>query len=150
MQKNESGLKVQLSEKGIRLTRQRRLLLDLIEEASDHLHASDLVKFALERGEKIDRATVYRTLGLLKDQGLIEELDLLHLDGPEHHYEAITRKSHIHIGCTKCGKIMEFETDLVANIEDEISCETGFLIRSTRVEVSALCPDCQGKEREKA
>ena len=138
-----STLASRLAGKGIRLTRQRQLLLELIEGASEHLHASDLLRMAREKEAGIDRATVYRTLSLLKSQGLIEELDLLHLDGSEHHYELKDSKGHVHIGCMHCGKIIEFQTNLIPDIEKEIQLKTGCQVGSTRVEVSALCPKCR-------
>lgn len=144
----KSKLAIRLSDKGIRLTRQRKIILSLIEASNEHLNASDLLRMAREKDAGIDRATVYRTLSLLKSEGLVEELDLLHLDGPEHHYELVDRKNHVHIGCTNCGKIMEFETGLVSALEDEIRRKTGCLVGSSRVEVSALCSECQKKEEQ--
>ncbi|MBI2844688.1 MAG: transcriptional repressor [Armatimonadetes bacterium] len=142
-QSNRSILASKLAGGGIRLTRQRRVLLDVIENSSGHLHASDLVRLAKERDERIDRATVYRTLSLLKRLGLVEELDLLHLDGSEHHYELRDRNSHVHIGCTGCGRILEFSTDLVERLDAQIRQKTRFQVDSIRIEVSALCTECQ-------
>ena len=140
----ESVLATRLSDEGVRLTRQRRILLDVIESASEHLHASDLLRLAREQDSRIDRATVYRTLSLLKQHGIVEELDLLHLDGSEHHYELKKGRSHVHIGCTRCGKIVELKSDpLVARLEREIQSQTRCQVASMRIEVSAICPDCR-------
>ncbi|MHB1459260.1 MAG: Fur family transcriptional regulator [Armatimonadota bacterium] len=132
-----------LMDKGIRLTRQRRILLGVIESASDHLHASDLLRLAREQDPRIDRATVYRTLSMMKEHGLVEELDLLHLDGSEHHYELKRGRSHVHIGCIRCGRILEFQTDLVASLAGEIREQTGCDVDSIRIEASALCRECR-------
>ncbi len=61
---------------------------------------------------QIDRVTVYRTLGLLKRHGLIDELDLMHMQGEKHFYERRPQRDHIHMACLRCGKITEFESDL--------------------------------------
>jgi Fur family transcriptional regulator, ferric uptake regulator len=138
-----SILAEKLSDQGVRLTKQRRAVLSVIERASEHLHASDLLRLAREQDRRIDRATVYRTLSLLKEHGLIEELDLLHLDGSEHHYELRKGLSHVHIGCTRCGKIVELKSSLVTRLEHEIQSQTGCQVGSMRIEVSALCPECR-------
>ena len=140
-----SSLASKLSDRGVRLTRQRRAVLEVMEDASEHLHASDLLRLAREKDDRIDRATVYRTLALLKDQGLVEELDLLHLDGAEHHYELRRGNGHVHIGCRRCGRIMEVHTGLVEGIADEIRRTTGWDVQSVTVEAKALCPNCRSE-----
>jgi Fur family ferric uptake transcriptional regulator len=70
--------------RGIRLTAQRRALIETIQEATTHLDTESLLKLALNRDPNIDRATVYRTIELLKRLGMIDELDLMHLNGEKH------------------------------------------------------------------
>ncbi|MCL5105195.1 MAG: transcriptional repressor [Armatimonadetes bacterium] len=142
---NQAALVSTLAAKGVRLTKQRRILLDLIEHTEGHLHASDLLRLAREEDERMDRATVYRTLSLLKTLGLVEELDLLHLDGNEHHYELRDQRDHVHIGCTKCGKIIEFQSELVRRLEVDIRRETGCTVEFVRIEVAAICSECRRK-----
>jgi Fur family transcriptional regulator, ferric uptake regulator len=144
--KKQSVLVSTLAAKGVRLTSQRRVLLDLIENTEGHLHASDLLRLAHERDEQMDRATVYRTLSLLKDLGLVEELDLLHLDGDEHHYELRDQKDHVHIVCTECGKIIEFRSEFVKKLETDIRQKTGCDVESVRIEVAALCRECRQRQ----
>jgi len=77
-----------LSERGIRMTKQRRVILQVMDAAEQHLDVDQI----LARAQKIDSGvhlvTVYRTIDLLKKQGLIDELDLLHLRGDRHYYES--------------------------------------------------------------
>lgn len=142
----QSTLADKIGEMGVRLTKQRRFLIDLIESSQTHLHPSDILKLARQRGEKMDRTTVYRTLGMLKEMGLIEELDLLHLSGHEHYYELRDKnKRHIHLGCVKCGKILEFRSRLIEQLESEIRKETGYDVLSMRIEVAAICRKCRGE-----
>jgi Fur family ferric uptake transcriptional regulator len=94
--------------RGIRLTAQRRALIETIQETTTHLDAESLLKLARIRDPNIDRATVYRTIELLKRLGMIDELDLMHLNGEKHYYEVKTEKDHLHLACFDCGKIQEF------------------------------------------
>jgi Fur family transcriptional regulator, ferric uptake regulator len=90
-------LQALLAERGIRLTDQCRAILSVIETANKHLDASQILRKAQKLDESIDRSTVYRTLGLLKRQGLIDELDLMHLNGEGHYYERkLGGRDHIH------------------------------------------------------
>lgn len=77
----------ELASKGVRITAQRRALAEIIQNATEHLDAAALLGEAQTRESGIDRATVYRTLDLLKKLGLVDELDLMHLNGEKHYYE---------------------------------------------------------------
>src|SRR2546430_17288238 len=70
-----------LRDKGVRLTRQRQILLELIDKSGQHLDAENLYQMAKEKDPKLNRVTVYRTLKLLKEGGLVDELDLMHYGG---------------------------------------------------------------------
>ncbi len=86
----------------------------------------------LERAQKLDprvhRVTVYRTLDLLKRNGLIDELDLLHLRGDQHFYESHGPRDHIHVACLKCGKVREFESELYEKLKKQIEKDCGIEI----------------------
>ena len=73
-----------LRQRGVRLTRQRRLLLDLIDTSGKHLDAESLYQLAKAKDARLNRVTVYRTLKLLKAGGLVDELDLMHYGGDQH------------------------------------------------------------------
>ncbi len=87
----------ELVARGVRITAQRSVLVGVIQDAPRHLDAGELLELAQKRDPKIDRATVYRTIALLKKQGLIDELDLMHLEGEKHYYEAKTSRDHCHL-----------------------------------------------------
>jgi Fur family ferric uptake transcriptional regulator len=141
-------LQGELGARGIRLTRQRRVLLHVMETARRHLDADEI----LERAQKIDphitRVTVYRTIDLLKRQGLIDELDLLHLRGDRHFYESHGPRDHIHVACIRCGKVREFESELYEELKQQISADCGIDITVSRTEVGGICRECRGKSRE--
>jgi Fur family transcriptional regulator, ferric uptake regulator len=132
----------EFSAKGLRLTAQRRTLLEIIQSSTGHLDAASLLRLAQEQDADIDRATVYRTLDLLKKMRLVDELDLMHLDGEKHYYEAKSDKDHIHLACFQCGKIEEFESALFERLKQEIARERGFNISVVRMEVGGRCGNC--------
>lgn len=136
----------ELTAKGVRLTAQRRAVIDVIQTSRDHLDAAALLERAREREPNIDRATVYRTIGLLKNLRLIDELDLMHLEGEKHYYEVKTRKDHVHLACFHCGRIEEFSSSLFERLKTEISREAGFEIRVTRLEVGGICRACTAQD----
>ena len=77
----------ELVSKGVRMTAQRRALVEVIQGSKEHLDAASLLTLARQREPSIDRATVYRTIELLKKFRLVDELDLMHLEGEKHYYE---------------------------------------------------------------
>jgi Fe2+ or Zn2+ uptake regulation protein len=129
----------------VRITGQRRLLVGIIQDSPRHLDAATLLRIAKKQDPNIDRATVYRTLSLLKKRGLIDELDLMHIEGEKHFYEAKTNRDHCHIACFRCGCIMEYASPSFEGLKNDIVKESGFQIRVVRLEVGGLCPECQNK-----
>ena len=124
--------------KGIRLTAQRRALIEIIQEATTHLDAASLLKLARNRDPNIDRATVYRTIELLKRLGMIDELDLMHLNGEKHYYEVKTQKDHLHLACFDCGQIEEFASPTFERLKREIGAANNFEIQVIRLEVEGF------------
>jgi Fur family transcriptional regulator, ferric uptake regulator len=136
----------ELAARGVRITAQRRLLVGIIQDSPRHLDAASLLKLAQKQEPDIDRATVYRTIALLKDRGLIDELDLMHIEGEKHYYEAKTNRDHCHMACFRCGAIMEYASPSFEKLKAEIARESGFRIRVVRLEVGGLCKRC-GKSK---
>ncbi len=136
-----------LADKGVRLTAQRRLLVEIIQAADQHMDAAGLLETARARGATLDRATVYRTLDLLKRHHLIDELELLRLQGERHFYEVKTRRDHIHLACQQCKGVVEVASPTFERLKLELARETGFELRATRLEVGGLCPECRAAAR---
>src|SRR6202789_1276519 len=132
---------------GIRLTAQRRALIETIQEATSHLDAAALLKLARERDPKIDRATVYRTLELLKRLGMIDELDLMHLNGEKHYYEGKTQKDHLHLACFHCGEIEEVDSPTFQCLKREIAAQNEFAVQVMRLEVGGMCRQCAAQQK---
>jgi len=133
--------------KGIRLTAQRRALIEVIQNAEEHLDAASLLEQARRRDPNIDRATVYRTIELLKRLGLIDELDLMHLNGEKHYYEVRTQKDHLHLACFQCGEIEEFSSPAFERLKREIGVKNQFDIQVIRLEVGGLCRKCAAQQK---
>jgi Fur family ferric uptake transcriptional regulator len=132
-----------LEERGVRLTRQRRVILQVMDSAEAHLDAGSILRRARKLDPRVHRVTVYRTLDLLKRHGLIDELDLLHLRGDQHYYESHGPRDHIHIACLRCGKVREFESRLFEQLKRQIERDCGIKITVTRTEIGGYCEHCR-------
>jgi Fur family ferric uptake transcriptional regulator len=135
--------KTAVSKNGVRLTRQRKILLDLIDKTGEHLDAERLFHLAKERDPKLNRVTVYRTLKLLKEGGLVDELDLMHQAGEQHYYETRRKQEHAHVICLGCGKVEEFFGEPLQRLRRQIESHFGFQIVLARTEVGGYCSHCQ-------
>jgi Fur family ferric uptake transcriptional regulator len=138
-----SDTKDSLRQRGVRLTRQRQILLDLIDQSGEHLDAERLFQLAKQVDPKLNRVTVYRTLKLLKTGGLVDELDLMHHAGDQHYYETRLKQEHAHVICLRCGKIEEFFGEPLRAMRDQIESHFGFQIVLARTEVGGYCSHCQ-------
>jgi Fur family ferric uptake transcriptional regulator len=136
-------LQALLAQRGIRMTGPRRAILGVIETANKHLDASQILRKAQKSDPSVDRSTVYRTLGLLKRQGLIDELDLMHLNGEGHYYERKLGQDHIHMACLRCGKISEFVSERFDSLKNQLEQECRFRIVVARLEVGGYCTECR-------
>jgi Fur family ferric uptake transcriptional regulator len=136
-------IKDSLKQQGVRLTRQRQILLDLIDQSGQHLDAERLYQLAREKDPKLNRVTVYRTLKLLKAGGLVDELDLMHHSGDQHYYETRLKQEHAHVICLRCGKIEEFFGEPLKRMREQIQSHFGFQVLLARTEVGGYCSHCQ-------
>jgi len=139
-------LQAHFAERGIRMTEQRRAILRVMETATKHLDAAQLLRKAKKLdaslSASLDRSTVYRTLRLLKRNGLIDELDLMHINGEGHYYERKLNRDHIHMACLRCGKIMEFVSDIFEKLKGQVEKDCRFRIVVSRLEIGGYCAAC--------
>ena len=120
-----SSLREPLRKHGIRLTRQRELLFGLIHNSHTHLNADQLFELAKAKDPKINRVTVYRTLKVFKEQGLVDELDLMHFQGEHHYYETRLKPEHAHIVCMGCGSVVEYFGEPLKKIREQVESQFG-------------------------
>jgi Fe2+ or Zn2+ uptake regulation protein len=137
-------LQAHLAERGIRMTEQRRAILSVIETAQKHLDASQILRKAQKIDASVDRSTVYRTLQLLKRQGLVDELDLMHIHGEGHYYERKLSRDHIHMACLRCGRISEFVSDMFEKLKQQVEKDCRFRVVVSRLEIGGYCAMCRG------
>ena len=135
-------LEAELGSRGRRLTRQRRVIVRVMDTAQRHLDIDEIYERARKLDHHIHRVTVYRTVDLLKKMGLIDELDLLHLRGDRHYYETHAPREHIHIACLRCGKVREFESSLYEEMKRQIEQQLDMKITVSRTEVGGYCRSC--------
>ncbi len=127
-------------EAGLRLTWQRRLILEVLAESDEHLEADALHDRAKLRAPGLSLATVYRTLALLKDMQLVEE----HRLGEGHsHYEAVQEDPHYHFTCRRCRKVIEFDSSMVGKVKRELCEREGVEIVESRVHLIGHCSECK-------
>ncbi len=136
-------LQAHCAQRGIRMTPQRRAILRVMETATKHLDAAQLLRKAQRLDATVDRSTVYRTLQMLKWQGLIDELDLMHIHGEGHYYERKLNRDHIHMACLRCGKIMEFVSDVFDKLKRQVERDCSFQIVVSRLEIGGYCSACR-------
>src|SRR5882672_1318892 len=122
---DQGKLRSALEGRGVRLTRQRRVLLEVMDQAERHLSADAILERARKIDPRVHRVTVYRTLEMLKSHGLLDELDLLHIHGHRHYYESHGLRDHIHVACLHCGKVREVESDLFEELKRQVQRDTG-------------------------
>ncbi len=136
---------------GLRMTRQRQVIADVLQKAGRHLDATEVLRRAQQQMPGLHLATVYRALESLKKLGIIDELDLMHVNGHGHYYETRTNKDHMHFTCYRCGGVLEIQTPLFERLKGQIEGRHGLSIRVARLELGGLCGDCASrKEKEES
>ena len=140
-----------LKEKGLKMTRQRLVVLEVLAESSgQHLTAEEIYERIKAANPDIGLATVYRTVQLLLELGLI---DRINLDDGCVRYEIghlltdETKHNHHHLICRKCGRVIPFDADLLDELEEHIEEAAGFHVQDHEVKFYGLCSDCMKSEK---
>ena len=124
------------------LTTQRRLLLELLRDAEVHIDAKELYRRASARDESISPATVYRSLNLFKELGLVDEMRLGKI---RCYYEVKQSPEHQHLVCQGCGKVIEFRNAYFDKLIKAVEREHGFNITKAELYLEGYCPECDEK-----
>jgi len=132
-----------LHKDGKRLTPQRLKVLNLFENigSGKHLSAEEVQEKLVESSSKVSLATIYRTLRLLVQMGLLHELEL---SEGGHRYELLSNDTpdHHHMICIRCGRTEEFENDEVLEAGKVAAEVNGFKLIESSLNVRAICPNC--------
>ena len=129
-----------LDQKNLRITSQRRAIVDTVFGTDQHFTAEQLLEWAREKDSSVSRATVYRTLPLLTESGLVHEMDF-GKDYKIYDPNYADHPNHNHIICDDCDKIIEFESDRLEALESEISSKLGFEVNSQQLRINASCEE---------
>lgn len=127
-----------LTRRGLRLTRQREVVLKAIRSSGGHPDAHDIYARARRVMPQISLGTVYRTLGLLRDAGVIQEL---HFGRPHGRFEELVEHHH-HVVCKQCGRIEDISAKSL-NLLAKVQELTAFEVQEQRLEFYGLCPKCR-------
>ncbi|HIE59473.1 MAG TPA: transcriptional repressor [Persephonella sp.] len=141
---NKEAIKKQFKDfvkrKGLKFTSQRESILEEILNVKGHFEIEDMVKRIKEKNIPVSRATVYRTLNILKEMGLVNEVIKYK---NKTIYEISLKQHHDHLICTKCGSIIEFSEEEIEKLQDKICKEYGFKPETHRLEIFGICKNCR-------
>ncbi len=129
-----------LSDKGLRRTRQRDLIIEAAFSTTDHFTAGELWERARRLDPTTSRATLYRTLSLLVESGLLREIDL-GLQQTCYDPNFVDHPRHNHLICTDCRKVVEFEDQHLNLLEDCLARRLGFQPQSSSLRIEASCDE---------
>lgn len=131
-----------LGGEGLRLTSERITILREVFSRHDHFEAEDIVMGLRGRGTRVSRASVYRTLPLLVECGLLR---CVHLGEKHGHYEhTYGHEHHDHMICSRCGRTIEFKDDEIERLQDRVCAAHAFAPDGHRLEISGVCAECAG------
>lgn len=148
---SQENFKKMLKEKGLKVTNQRLLVLEVLAEHRDkHMTAEDIYELVKEDYPDIGLATIYRTVQLLLEMQLVDRINLddgcaryeigeLSLGEAKHH--------HHHLICKTCGKVLPFKDDLLEELESHIEEATGFHVLDHELKFYGQCQECQKKAK---
>ncbi|MGI6449287.1 MAG: Fur family transcriptional regulator [Desulfitobacteriia bacterium] len=147
--KKSKDLNKILKEKGYKLTNQRQRVYEVVSEnEGNHLNSQEIYEHVRQKYPEIGVATVYRTLALLEEMGLIYGVDFE--DGFRRYELANDHEEHRHhhLICLECGSIREVQEDLLGAIEEAITQNNNFRVINHRVKFYGYCEKCQQKMAE--
>ena len=131
---------------GKRVTPQRALILKILQKRGGHLDADEIYRLARQERPRLSLSTVYRTLSVLKELGLVREL---RFEEGYSRYELAGPEEHHHLICLGCGKVVEFQCAHCAQVHQDLADRHGFQITGSRVELLGYCAECQKRRKQR-
>jgi Fur family transcriptional regulator, ferric uptake regulator len=133
----------------LKQTQQRKVIVEYFLRINAHVDAEVLHRRVRDEGHDIGLATIYRTLNLLTDAGLVEERSFQ--DGRSVFEVASPNSHHDHLVCTDCGTIIEFENDEIERLQKSIALQYGMELKTHRLDLFGVCIDrskCRDRRRK--
>jgi Fur family transcriptional regulator, ferric uptake regulator len=134
------GVSSMLRSRGLRWTPQRRTLVEVLREQSGHVTATDLIARCRELDRTTTPSTVYRTLDVLEDFGLVRHA---HTPDGREEYHVLPERDHGHVFCSDCGTTWELRSETGATIAEALSADLGFVVDLSHVTISGRCRGCR-------
>jgi len=133
-----------LVKKNLKMTPQRRLIVDVFLREGGHLASEELYNIVKKEDKSIGQATVYRTLKLLSESGLAKEVQFG--DGVTRYERKYGSSHHDHLICERCGKNVEVVDEEIERLQEEVAKKEGFVLTNHKMYLYGVCPDCRKKE----
>ncbi len=146
MEKRELGIfRKYLERRGLKLTAERQALFDEIFSRHEHLEADELLVRLRSKHKKISRATIYRTLELLVDSGIVGRV---RIGEAGYRYERLRAGDHHdHLICDHCGRVIEFFEPRIEHLQDEVAERYGFVLLSHTHQMRGICRSCRPRAK---
>ncbi len=135
-----------LQGRGLRLTRQRRLVLEALSGSTSHLTGEEIMGIVKKRMPRVNKSTIYRTLGLLERLGCVYRSE----SGGRFAYHHAEDGRHHHIECRACGRTADCDVDIFQPIEIALEERYGFQVSLRHVVMVGLCRDCRRDAKVRA
>ena len=130
-----------LESKGLKITKQRREILDYLLKTKKHATAEEIYRDLNKQDSSLGRATVFRTLHLLEGSGFVDKIH--YPDGRQGYEHKFARPHHDHLICVECSQVVEFSNPVIERLQDEIAKEYDFSLIWHRHEMFGKCRKCR-------
>lgn len=135
-----------LEERGLRMTPQRSLIVDVFLKTERHVSSEDLYSLVKRKDRSIGQATVYRTLKLLSESGIAREVDFG--EGVTRYEHEYGHDHHDHLICESCRKSIEVVDPRIEELQEKLARDHGFVMTSHKLDMFGLCAKCRAKEKK--
>ncbi len=140
----EERFRAHLHDRGLKYTPERRVLLEEVLSTQQHFEAEQLLIALRQAGKRVAKATIYRTLPLLVDCGIIKQVQFG--DKLARYEHILGQAPHDHMVCTRCRRIIEFDSAEVDQLRDQIASRHGFEPAGHRFQITGVCSVCAGAQ----
>lgn len=134
-----------LRQQGCRLTPQREMIVKALAQGGRHMTAEEILEIVWQKTRAVNIATVYRTLDLLVEKGLVTRIDL---GEGQIVYATNQHGPHIHLVCLRCGCVTEADAALLAPLKDTLKTRYGFTSHLEHIALYGVCTRCEQETRE--